>query len=169
MTNALMTIMLAWGAAGTQPAPEADTVIVQATGMGRARAGLRGPQARLMAERAAQVGAVRNLRAKLGGLSSRGGEGAEQFHVEGEVRGHRFGPTRFREDGTAEVTVEVAVPRAGISGYEPDVPLGARRDSRVGACEKGFSHERFSHERLYGRFRRALKQLAAATRPAPAE
>lgn len=83
---------------------------VRATGIGRARRDLTGVRARLMAERAAQVVAARNLVAKLQGLSG-GSEppGPPGEVVGGRLAGHRYLPTRYLDDGTAMVTAEVRI------------------------------------------------------------
>lgn len=71
-----------------------STQVVLATGVGRPPAHLRGVQARLMARRAAEVVAVRNLARKLG------------FSRHTRVRGFRYLPARFLRNGWVEVTVE---------------------------------------------------------------
>jgi len=87
---------------GSQMAVTAgDTV--RATGIGRARPGLHGPQARLMAERASQVTAARNLLAKTAGVPRIESGRARWI---GTLRGHRYLPTRYERDGTALSVVE---------------------------------------------------------------
>jgi hypothetical protein len=67
---------------------------VRASGIGYPPRHMRGPQARLMARRAAEVVAVRNLTRTLGhGWSAR-------------VRGFRYVSTTYRPDGSVLVVVE---------------------------------------------------------------
>lgn len=83
--------------------------VVRATGIGRPPARMRGTRARLMARRAAEVVAVRNLAGKLGlGRSA-------------TVRGFRYLPARLLPDGRIEVTVEYIV---RFRRAEPDLPDG---------------------------------------------
>ena len=76
----------------------------QARGSAWARAGLSRPQARLMAERGAQVVAARNLLVRE--------SGAPQYvtssyrHVSGVVSGHRYLRARYLADGGAVVVVQ---------------------------------------------------------------
>ena len=70
-----------------------DVKHVVATGIGRPPPNIRGGRARLMAKRAAEVIAVRNLARKLG-LGSRA-----------TVRGFRYLPAKYLPDGRVEVTV----------------------------------------------------------------
>lgn len=83
--------------------------VVRAAGIGRAPAGLEGPRARLMAERAAKIVAGRNLLAKLGYASAPGQGFARRIRVTGLLRGHRYLPTRYLGDRTAVVTIELPV------------------------------------------------------------
>lgn len=75
-------------AVATRPAP------VRASGIGYPPRGMRGPQGNLMARRAAEVVAVRNLAARLGhGWSA-------------HLRGFRYVSTTYRRDGSVLVVVE---------------------------------------------------------------
>ena len=95
--------------------------IVCATGIGRARKGLSGAQARLMAERAAQVVACRNLLVKLQREAGVGpGEGGSAI-IRGTIAGHHYLPTRFLADGTAVVTVVL-----NVSPSPSPLPEGVR-------------------------------------------
>jgi hypothetical protein len=77
--------------------------VTQARGVACARPGLRGTQARLMAERGAQVVAARNLLAQPFGARQRATPGYR--HVTGVVAGHRYSPATYLPDGRAEVVV----------------------------------------------------------------
>lgn len=68
--------------------------VVRAKGFGRPPAHLSGARARLMARRAAEVTAVRNLAAKL------------RLPPGSYVRGFRYLPPIYRPDGWVEVVVE---------------------------------------------------------------
>jgi len=92
-------------AAGTRPADE--PVIVEAGGYARARAGLTGPQARLMAERGAQVVAARNLLNKLHRLGADDRDPARRALLDSVLAGHRYLPTDFIDGRTAVVRVQV--------------------------------------------------------------
>lgn len=117
LTTALVFVLLSQAAppaptsrpaTSTASAPASQPAVVQATGWARARPGLRGVQARLMAERGAQVVAARNLLHKLQTMPADSPQSAER--MAGILRGHCFGPATFLPDGTAVVTVEVRVP-----------------------------------------------------------
>jgi len=76
----------------------------RATGTAWARPGLHGPQARLMAERGAQVVAARNLMAQeqMGHYHATPG----YRHLSGTIGGYRYSPTRYLPDGRAIVAVQ---------------------------------------------------------------
>jgi multidrug resistance efflux pump len=70
-----------------------------------------GPQAKLMARRAAEVIAVRNLAAKLHGQSiPQDRAGTAHVRMDAVLGGFRYLPPRELPDGTFEVTVELAEP-----------------------------------------------------------
>lgn len=75
---------------------------IQATGSARARPGLRGAQARFMAQRGAQVVASRNL--LLQDPSARQYVASGYRQVSGVARSHHYGPIRYLPDGRAVVT-----------------------------------------------------------------
>lgn len=86
-----------WIATPVQPAvhsvsPPAHVVMV--SGVGRAPARVAGPQAKLMARRAAEVVAVRNL--------------AKELHLSSPatLSGFRYGSAAHHADGSVTVTVE---------------------------------------------------------------
>ncbi len=68
--------------------------VVRAKGFGRPPAHLSGARARLMARRAAEVTAVRNLAAKL------------RLPPGSRIQGFRYLPPTYRPDGWVEVVVE---------------------------------------------------------------
>ncbi len=86
---------------------------VRAEGVGRAKPGTPAAQARLMAERAAQQVALRNLAAKVFGEEISRDDGTKRVQVEGFIRGHRFLPAKVNDDGSVEVTVELPISAIG--------------------------------------------------------
>lgn len=76
----------------------ADAAVIRATGVGRPPARMQGARAGLMARRAAEVVAVRNLSAKV--------------HRQGwQLRGFRYISTKQLPNGWVEVSVEARIPR----------------------------------------------------------
>lgn len=93
----------------THASPKANKNITRAVGIGRPPAHMKGAQARLMARRAAEVIAVRNLARKLG------------MRSKARLRGFRYVLTEYRADGTVKVVVEY--PRRRASSYRrPKAP-----------------------------------------------
>ena len=80
---------------------------VRAVGIGRARPGLQGPQARLMAERAAQLDAARQLLAKTNPASVQYFPESKRRVIQGTLRGQHYRPAYFSPDGTARVVAEI--------------------------------------------------------------
>jgi len=72
--------------------------VIVATGYGRPPKRLQGARARMMARRAAEVVAVRNLARKLG------------FSHPVRIRGFRYAHTSYHADGSVSVTVEYRRP-----------------------------------------------------------
>jgi hypothetical protein len=101
----MVSILLAATLVLAQPGPDMGPPEVQAIGTARARAGLSGAQARLMAERGAQVVAARN--AVWQSVQPPPGPGRYPVRIGGLIRNHWYGPTHFRPDGTATATVHV--------------------------------------------------------------
>ncbi len=81
--------------ATAQPPKKSHPGIVRATGIGKPPRRMVGAQAKLMARRAAEVRAVRNLVIKLG-------YGPTAF-----IRGFRYVSTEYLADGSVRVTVEI--------------------------------------------------------------
>ena len=77
-----------------KPTPARNSPVVRAMGIGRPPRWMKGARAKLMARRAAEVVAVRNLARKLGY-----GPGAR-------IRGFRYVATEYLVDGSIRVTVE---------------------------------------------------------------
>ncbi len=116
MLAALLSLTACSNALAAAPMPEPckDTVLVtvRATGIGHPPPRMKGAQAKLMARRAAEVVAVRNLAKKLGIES---GE---------RVSGFRYVVTKDLPNGKVEVTVEktIEVPRRSVQ--PPKTPSG---------------------------------------------
>ncbi len=106
-----LTIALALGWAGTAwsapPANAAKVVVIQATGVGHPPRGMTGPRAKLMARRAAEVTAARNLQLKLD-PSGRA-----------PVPSFRYVATKYLAGGAVEVTVEAKVPAHALPKRQP--------------------------------------------------
>ncbi len=125
-------------AQATRPAP--DSVIVEAGGYARAGAGLTGPQARLMAERGAQVVAARNLLNKLHQLGADDRDPTRRALLDGVLAGHRYLPTEFIDGRTAVVRVQVELTADQIERlFEPPARLEetARAARRAASPETG--------------------------------
>lgn len=82
--------------------------VIMAVGIGRSPGRYKGARARLMAERAAQVVAARNLLAKVS-QTEMPHRGTGRIRVEGRLAGIRYLPTVFHPDGSAEVVAEVTL------------------------------------------------------------
>src|SRR5687767_10267471 len=80
---------------------------IRARGLGRVNPKHSGAQARLMAERAAQIDAARHLLAKSDPRSISSVPGSNRTVIQGTLRGHRYHPTRFARDGSARVVAEI--------------------------------------------------------------
>jgi len=84
-------------------------VVVRASGIGRPPPGKSGAQARLLARRAAEVAALRNLLVRLQGWPARKPGRAAIAPAQGSLRGYRFLPPKYLPDGSVQVTVELPV------------------------------------------------------------
>lgn len=84
-----------------KPATRPSVGVIRAMGLGHPTLRMSGGQARLMARRAAEVRAVRNLAVKLGsGRRAR-------------ICGFRYAATRYRPDGSVHVVVEYPMSTSG--------------------------------------------------------
>ena len=93
-------------AACETPSPPRD-IILSATGSGLPPKDAAGAQARLMAERAAVVTALRNLAVKLGHSITDTKTGAVK--VEAFLAGYRLAERKYNEDGSVEATVVISL------------------------------------------------------------
>jgi len=114
MTNLLVSILVA--VAGNT---------IEAQGTGKPPAGKTGPQARLMARRAAEVVAIRNLGLAEAGIDTNIRTGTIQWS--GVVRDYRTTRVTTAPDGTVTVTIQKAPnepihPKAPNEPNEPDAP-----------------------------------------------
>ena len=120
----MLATVLAWMiVVGQTPAPQpsasATEAVVRVTGIGRPPSGRSGAQARLMAQRAAEVVAVRNLAAQLSGVEPNESGQQTVGCPEGLIRGFRYLPARQLPDGSVEVTVELPLSR--LQGNHADL------------------------------------------------
>jgi hypothetical protein len=98
--NTILAFWLIFTPAGPAPvkADAGSNTVLRASGIGRPNPRIQGPRARLMARRAAEVVAVRNL--------------AEKTRLHGRKLGSfRYAQTRYLPDGRVEVTVETILRR----------------------------------------------------------
>jgi len=94
-------------ASAKAPAPTSRVVAIQATGVGHPAKGMAGARAKLMARRAAEVAAARNLALK---IDPTGRQGAPPF---------RYVSTKFLSDGSVEVVVEAKVVESMLPKRKP--------------------------------------------------
>ena len=92
---------------------ENPPAVIRATGIGKPPQGRPAAQSRLMARRAAEVVAIRNLAAKVHGLTVDPTEGTGRMTTAARIRGFRYVSTRSLPDGRVEVTVELPLARLG--------------------------------------------------------
>lgn len=89
-----------------------EQAVIRAVGIGRPPEGKTGPQATLMARRAAEVVALRNLAAMVEGQHVSQSPGGEiTATTKGFIAGYTLLPPRTLPDGTVEVAVELPVMR----------------------------------------------------------
>ena len=133
-------LILALAAAPTEAPKRADTPVpglIRATGIGRPPPGKSGRQAWLMARRAAEVVAVRNLAAKL--EASKPEQQSRCYdHCAGTtprlVRGFRYLPPRTLPDGRVAVTVEMPLYEQRRTVHVVDVRAGHLRTYVTTTC-----------------------------------
>jgi hypothetical protein len=138
--SALITVMPLQVQQGQRD--ENPPAAIRATGMGKLSPGRPSAQSRLMARRAAEVVAVRNLAAKLHGLSVDPTEGTRRITTAICVRGIRYGSSRLLPDGQVEVTVELPLTRRGTRDARTAVGQSAvqTRLSRMGGALRRLMH-----------------------------
>jgi hypothetical protein len=109
-TLAIIALLFCSGASDEDQA-SSKPAVVQASGVGRPPPNMTGPQAKLMARRAAEVIAVRNLAARLQGRAAQhASTGTGHASVDALIRGYRYLPATVLPDGSVEVTVELPLP-----------------------------------------------------------
>lgn len=122
MTGFVILSVVVWGLGAPGPAPAsqpAPRTALRVTGVGYAPARLSGPRARLMARRAAEVVAQRNLAAELARLSTGVGGVRVAHRLSARIAGFRYVAQRDLPDGSVEVTIEWPARTAGVRGWTP--------------------------------------------------
>lgn len=106
---------------GSQAGPDWQKQVIKATGQGAPdirRTGQSPAAARIQAEKAAELDALRNVLAKVKGLAVSGGQTVAdkvssdatlEGRLEGVVRGYKITDKRYFSDGGVEVDVEVSL------------------------------------------------------------
>jgi hypothetical protein len=108
MVAELLVILAAVSGPLQASVPQADVDVIWAAGLGLPPPGMSGAQARLMARRAAEVRAVRNLTVKLG------------YGRRTTIRGFRYVSTTYRSDGSIRVVVTYTRPQySGSDSRQP--------------------------------------------------
>ena len=107
----LASVFLSAGFAVAHPNHTNTANTLRATGIGKPSRGKSPVIARLMARRAAEVVAVRNLARKLRAPTA---DRRTTTHLSATISGFRYLPPVYRPDGTVEVTV-VMLPRRPAS------------------------------------------------------
>ncbi len=189
MTGFAILSVVVWGLGAPGPAPAsqpAPRTTLRVTGVGYPPARLSGPRARLMARRAAEVVAQRNLAAELARLSTGVGGAGVAHRPSARIAGFRYVAQRDLPDGSVEVTIEWPAVTAGVRGWTPAAsqPISRAAASAirlprpaVAAAPQAQLRElrlRIEHlERELGRVRALLRRLEprsatgqAATQPA---
>ncbi|MHC4064416.1 MAG: hypothetical protein ACYSUI_07935, partial [Planctomycetota bacterium] len=135
MTHILIVILSTLCAAAQDKAPQPQAgQVIRATGVGYPPRHMTGARAKLMARRAAEVVAVRNLAIKLSGdAAAIGRTQAKHSRVNARIRGFRYLPPRYRSDGSVEVTVKLPVTAAAAKRR----PGGARAHPGHAAAATG--------------------------------
>jgi hypothetical protein len=119
LTAFLIVCLTLGGSPGRGPLPT-PTAAVQAVGIGYPPPRLPGVQGRLMALRAAEVVAVRNLAVRLG------------VGPQGRLPTFRYVSTKYLPNGSVEVTVETTVPFGRNTTASPTTKNGVRPWRQVG-------------------------------------
>ena len=99
-----------------QPPKKPHLGVVRAVGIGKPPRRMRGAQAKLMARRAAEVRAVRNLAIKLG------------YGRRATVRGFRYVSTEYLVDGSVRVMVEIP---CSVVKHQPRTKNSSVRSTNV--------------------------------------
>jgi len=118
-TAFLMVCVTLGGSPGQGPLPT-SAAAVQTVGVGYSPPRLPGAQGRLMARRAAEVVAVRNLAVKL------------QLGPRGRLPSFRYVSAKHLPNGSVEVTVETTVPVGRNTTESPTTKYGVRPRRQVG-------------------------------------
>ncbi|HMQ16859.1 MAG TPA: hypothetical protein PKC49_12885 [Phycisphaerae bacterium] len=143
MHASLISLLILLGPVPNQdadPQPSADppaaseSAFIRATGIGRPPQGKPAPQAKLMARRAAEVVALRNLAAQLEGQALSASGGRMSARTETLIRGFRDLAPRDLADGSVEITVELPLPTL-LHNHTTVADRTAQLESRLQAAQ----------------------------------
>lgn len=177
MTHTLIAIMLVMGAATADSTSQpAAGGVIRATGVGYPPGHMTGGRARLMARRAAEVVAVRNLAVKLSGRQPQTADvGSTYSRLNTTIQGFRYLPPRHLPDGSVEVTVEMSLTSASSSsrraGAEPPAAQsgpGASQPTHPVSQIQAHAF-RFSLERVLERLEQTLAEIRSILAKLPRE
>ena len=114
-----------------QPDDPLGKASLKVTGVGEAPPSKRGTrQGQLMAERAAEIVAKRNLGLAIGKVSVEGTEREKEIFVDAFVRGARVTDKKARPDGSVEVTVELPLSEVARNFVEMQRFLNRAEENR---------------------------------------
>ena len=146
---------------------ENPPAVIRATGIGKPPHGKPTAQSRLMARRAAEVVAIRNLAARVHGLTADPTEGTSRITTVTQISGFRHVSSRSLPGGRVEVTVELPIARfgAGESLYGVGRPAVQARLAQIRAqVEAVAARVQVLERRIEARIAEIERELSASWR-----